>query len=111
MAAGIYNITVDQGSDYSTTLVVSGQTLDGYSARGQVRPSIGSETLSAEFTFTITGGTSTGGTILAELTNIETKKMLPGTYVYDIEVFNTTTNKAVRLIQGTVTVVGGVTQS
>ena len=91
--------------------MVSGQTLDGYSARGQVRPSSGSDTLSAEFTFTITGGTSTGGTILAELTNIETKKMLPGTYVYDIEVFNTTTNKAVRLIQGTVTVVGGVTQS
>lgn len=110
MPAGTYNITLDQGSDYSTTLQIGGQDLDGYGARGEVRPSPGSDQLLASFTCTVSGGSSTGGTIVAELTHKETKKLPAGTHAYDIEVFNTSTDKVVRLIEGTVTVRPGVTK-
>lgn len=111
MASGLYNITIDQGTDYSTNMVISGQSLDGYTGRGQVRPFAGSDTLSAEFNITITGATSNGGNILAELAAEDTKTMTAGTYFYDIEIFNSSLNNTVRLLRGNVVVIGGVTQS
>jgi len=57
MAAGKYNITIDQGSDFSIQLTVkesgSAKNLTGYSARAQLRPTQTSSTLSATFTTTI----------------------------------------------------------
>ena len=48
MAAGKYNITIDQGSDYSLQLTVKenavAKDITGYSVRGQLRPSITSST-------------------------------------------------------------------
>tara|TARA_Y100000356_G_C11124208_1_gene216404 strand:+ start:170 stop:505 length:336 start_codon:yes stop_codon:yes gene_type:complete len=111
MTAATYDITLDQGSDYSTTLQVSGQTLDGYGARGQIRPNARSDQLSAEFSCTVTGGTSIGGTVEASLTHTQTSELTLASYSYDIEVFNTTTDKAVRLVQGKIFVNPGVTRT
>ena len=110
MAAGIYNITIDQGGDSSHTFVISGQTLDGYGARAHLRRSETSPNLLAEFTCTVSNASSNGGTILMELSFEDTKDILGGNYKYDLEVFNTSTNKTVKLIRGTATVLPGVTK-
>ena len=49
MSAGNYNISIDQGSDFSLQLTVqesgSAKNLTGFSVRGQLRPTIDSSTL------------------------------------------------------------------
>ena len=110
MAAGTYNITLDQGSDFEISLAVSGQDLTGFTARGQIRPTPQSDILYGEFDFTISSPTSTGGTIAMSLPSFVSRNIPPGTFVYDVEVRNDSTRKAVRLIQGNITVVQGVTR-
>ena len=69
MAAGKYNITIDQGSDFSIQLTVkesgSAKNLTGYNARAQLRPTQTSSTLSATFTTTITN--ASGGVMTMSL--------------------------------------------
>jgi len=110
MSAGIYNIEIDQGSDFETNLTVDGTSLDGYSARGQIRATIRSAAVLGEFDFTITGATSTGGTIEMSLPNYISRDMPAGIHVYDVEIYNDTTRKALRLLKGTCTIVQGVTK-
>lgn len=110
MAAGIYNITIDQGGDSSHSFVVSGQTLDGYGARAHLRRSETSPTLLAEFTCTVSNASANGGVILMELSNKQTIDILGGNYKYDLEVFNDTTEKIVKLLRGNVEVLAGVTK-
>jgi len=110
MSAGIYNIEVDQGSDFEVTLAVAGQTLDGFSARGQIRPVAQSTTVLGDFDFTITNPSSTGGDITMSLPNFVSADIPAGTYVYDVQVFNDTTRKVARLIQGNCVVKQGVTR-
>ena len=110
MSAGTYNIQIDQGSDFEVTLAVSGQTLDGYSAKGQIRSTPQSETVLGDFDFTISGESSTGGDITMSLPNYVSIDIPAGVHVYDVQVFNDTTRKNVRLIQGTCTIIQGVTR-
>ena len=110
MSAGIYNIEIDQGSDFEINLTIAGQNLDGYSVRGQIRPTKTSDVLLASFTTEVSGGSSTGGDVKVTLPNYESAAIPGGVYVYDLEAFNDTTRAAVRILQGTVTVLDGVTR-
>ena len=110
MSAAIYNIDIEQGSDYETTLVVSGQDLVNFSARGQIRTTPTDPKILGEFSFSIASPTSQGGTITMTLPNYESDKIPAGNYVYDVEVFNSTSRKVKRLIKGTVRVDSGVTR-
>ena len=110
MAAGKYNITIDQGSDFSIQLTIkeSGVTknLTGYNARAQLRPSITSTTLSGTFTCTITN--AAGGIATMAMGYATTAALVPGKYFYDLEVY--TGSVVQRLIQGNATVRGEVTR-
>ena len=71
------NLVVDQGADFSGNLTV---TTDGSTAH--VRPSYSSSTLTAEFTTAIV--TATSGIYKLSLTDVQTKAIDAGRYVYDV---------------------------
>lgn len=88
MAAGSYNITIEQGSTYKRTLTIKNGglpvdiSLD--SLRGQVRKRYKSATPEASFTFTfVTDGTD--GQVEMKITAEETAAMDSGDLVYDVE--------------------------
>lgn len=110
MAAGKYNIRIDQGSDFSIQLTVkesgSAKNLTGYSVRAQLRSSITSSSIAATFTCTITNAAN--GVITMGLPASTTTGLSAGSYVYDLEVV---TGSAVqRLIEGTATLRAEVTR-
>jgi len=110
MSAGTYNITIDQGSDFSLQLTIqeggSAKNLSGFSVRGQIRPTIDSSTLTASFTGTVTNASS--GICTVSLPYTTTDDISAGTYQYDIELYTDSTVQ--RLLQGTATVKGEVTR-
>lgn len=110
MSAGNYNISIDQGSDFSLQLTVqesgSAKNLTGFSVRGQMRPTIDSSTLTASFTGTVTNASNGICTITLPYTT--TTSINVGQYYYDVEIY--TASSVQRLIQGTATVRGEVTR-
>ena len=110
MSAGTYNITIDQGSDFSLQLTIqeggSAKDLTGFSVRGQLRPTIDSSTLTASFTGTVTDASN--GICTISLPYTTTDDISAGSYQYDVELYTASTVQ--RLIQGTATVKGEVTR-
>ena len=110
MSAGNYNISIDQGSDFSLQLTVqesgSAKDLTGFSVRGQMRPTIDSSTLTASFTGTVTNASS--GICTISLPYTITTDITVGQYAYDIELYTVSTVQ--RLLQGTATIKGEVTR-
>ena len=112
MAAGTYDIVIDQGSDFSTQIVIKQNdvvvSLSTHSVRGQIRPTPTSSTLTATFTCTITDAAA--GTFKFELSNSTTASIDAGKYYYDIELVNTSTGVVTRLLQGVARVTPEVTR-
>jgi hypothetical protein len=112
MPAATYNLTIDQGSDYTLSLVVKEngavKNLTGYSARAQMRERKHSDTLSASFTCTIPSPGS-GGVILS-LPNGSSKVLSAGTYFYDLELYTNADALVTRLLEGQVTLRQEVTR-
>lgn len=112
MAAGTYNILVEQGSTFSQKVTVkedgSPRDLTGYSARAQMRPTRTSSTLTATFTCTIS--TPSNGEILMELSPAVTSEIADGRYYYDLEIYTNGDGIVTRLLQGEVTVSPEVTR-
>lgn len=112
MAAGTYDIVIDQGSDFSTQVVVeqndSAVVLSNHSVRGQLRPTPTSSSLTATFTCNITDASN--GTFKFELSNSTTAAIDAGKYYYDIELVNTSTSVVTRLLQGVARVTPEVTR-
>lgn len=107
------NIIIDQGTDYSTTLTVTGDDglatdLTDYSAAGQIRKHYSSSTAAAEFTISFSTDRS-DGLITASLPRSVTEAMAAGRYVYDIEL-TSNGDKRTRLVEGIATVTPQVTQ-
>lgn len=112
--AGIYNITMDQGAQWTLTVVYDNNNgtpidLTGYTARMQVRPKFGADnavlTLSS-----VSGGiviTPLTGTLNLTATTAQTADIPGGFYVYDLEIDNA--GIVTRLMQGSVTVRDQVT--
>jgi|TARA_B110000858_G_scaffold184735_1_gene226207 hypothetical protein len=102
MAAGRYNIVVDQGSDFALQFTVKSDgtatNLTGYSARAQLRERPHTGTVTATFTCTIVSASA--GTIKMALTNEVTKAITPKKYYYDLEIYTTNDAAVTRLLQG-----------
>ena len=106
------NISIDQGSDFTSTVTVEGSdgivfNLTGYTARGQIRKSYTSTT-SVNFSASINSPTQ--GTIQLTLTSAQTGAMKAGRYLYDVEVVQTSTGKVIRVVEGQVEVNPRITQ-
>ena len=118
------NLTIDQGSDFSATVDVlasNGQLFDltGYTARSQIRKNFVTSTITANFICT---HNDNGGKITLELPNADvvdgttvtqvgTNSIEPGRYLYDVEIVsNASTPLVTRVLEGTITVTGGITK-
>lgn len=110
--ASVYNLAVDQGADFSTTIQANddegeARDLTGLTGRGQLRRSYFS---SSNVQFTISIPTPSSGEINIELSNAQTANLKYGRYVYDIELANTAAGTVERILEGIVTVYPEVTK-
>lgn len=116
MAAGSYDITIEQGATFSKTLVYkdsAGVAMDLTTvtvARAQMRATAASAT-AVNFTVVVSGS-PTLGTLLWTMSATNTAALTPTTtdWVYDLEI-EYSTGVVKRLIEGSVTVVAEVTRS
>ena len=106
------NLTIDQGTDYYSTVSVEGSNglpydLTGHTARGQIRKNYTSSTY---YTFVVTINRPLQGEIEIEVGNAVTAVMKPGRYVYDIEITESLTGDRTRVVEGQVEITPGVTR-
>lgn len=106
------NISIDQGSTFSSTITVEGPDglvfdLTGYTVRGQIRKSYSSTSFTA---FTATVLSAVNGTITAGLSAQQTLALTAGRYRYDVEVVQTSTGNVTRVVEGQVEISAGVTK-
>jgi len=111
MSAGKYDITIEQGSDFSLQLTVQdggvAKNLTGYSVRGQIRATVDASAIAASFVGTIADPASSG-VMTISLPYTTTDDIAPGLYNYDIELY--TASSVQKLIKGSATVLGEVTR-
>jgi len=110
--ATVYNIAVDQGSDFTTTMNLTNddgvnRDITSYTARGQLKRSF-SSTSNVAFTTAISN--PTGGEVVISLSNAKTANLKYGRYVYDVELVSTGTGNVERILEGIVTVYPEVTK-
>lgn len=103
------NLIIDQGTDYSTTIMLTDVddnqvSLTGFTANAQMRKTY---TSSNSVAFTVTLNESFGEVILS-LTDTQTANIVAGRYVYDVVL--TSNNITSRVIEGIVTVTPRVTR-
>jgi hypothetical protein len=102
MTAATYDITIDQGSDFSLQFTVkqndAPQDLSLYQARAQLRPSRTSDTLTASFTCSLPDAVN--GVVKMDLGNAVSSAISPGMYYYDLEIYTAGDAAVNRLIQG-----------
>lgn len=96
------NISIDQGSNFGSTVTVEGSdgitfNLSGYTARGQIRKSY---TSSTAISFSIAINSPTQGKIQLTLTAAQTAAMKAGRYLYDVEVVQTSSGQVTRVVEG-----------
>ena len=112
MAAGVYDITVEQGATFEMELTWKDSTgasvvLTGYSARMKARRTYTDTTV----LFSLTSGSeivlTSPGSIRVTIAASATAAYTPGAYVYDLEMVNGST--VYRLVQGKCTVSPEVT--
>ena len=107
------NIIIDQGTDFTTTLTVTGDDgsvtdLTGYSANGHIRKHYTSSTATV---FDVSFGTPrSDGQLTISLGRTTTENMEAGRYVYDVELTSAANNRS-RLVEGVVTVTPQVTKA
>ena len=105
------NITIDQGTDFSSNIDVTdadGDTvnLTGYTVKGQIRKSYQSST-AVDFTCTVSNAAA--GIITIALTAAQSNGMKAGRFVYDVEMTSSGGAKT-RVLEGQVEITPGVTQ-
>jgi len=119
------NLTIDQGADFTATVDVKqadGQAfnLTNHTARGQMRKNFSTTTVTAAFVCTVPNPTLGQITLKlpnanvvdgATVTQVGTNSIEPGRYLYDIEIEDNSVPAIVtRVVQGTITVTGGITR-
>ena len=113
MAATTYNITIDQGSDFTLNFTVntSGGTavnLSTYSVRSHLRKKKEDSSPAVQFTGTVSSAVN--GQAKITLTNAQTKNLAAGLYLYDVEIFTNNDAEVIRLFQGTANVTRSITR-
>ncbi len=111
MTAGKYDITVEQGSDFSLTLTVkeggSVKDLTGFTARGSMRKTFDDATA---HDFTFTSDYDATGILVMKMAHTATDDLDAGFYVYDVELVHSGNNTVQRLIEGKAEVTREVTR-
>ena len=112
MAAGKYDIVIDQGSDFAIEVQIQQNSanvnLSTHSARAQLRPTPTSSTKTADFTCSIVNASQ--GKIKMSLGNTVTANISNGKYYYDLELVNSSDSSVTRLIEGVARVTPEVTR-
>ena len=112
MAAGKYDIVIDQGSDFAIEVQIQQNSanvnLSTHSARAQLRPTPTSSTKTADFTCSIVNASQ--GKIKMSLANSVTANISNGKYYYDLELVNSSDSSVTRLIEGVARVTPEVTR-
>ena len=112
MAAGKYDIVIDQGSDFAIEVQIQQNSanvnLSTHSARAQLRPTPTSSTKTADFTCSIINASQ--GRIKMSLGNSVTANISNGKYYYDLELVNSSDSSVTRLIEGVARVTPEVTR-
>jgi len=113
MTAAVYNLVIDQGSDFAINLTIkelgSIKNLTGYSARAQMRSSRSASSVAATFTCTVLTP-PTNGIVKMQLGNSASSGIAAGRYFYDLEIHTNADAVVRRLIQGEVTLNPEVTR-
>ena len=117
MAAGIYNFTIEQGATFTRTFKYKQSDgtpfdLTEYSARMDIRTSIGGDLLASTSTGTITltvGGTN--GEIDLTITPSVSSTFTFDTAVYDLEIFTSGNTIVNRLLSGKIKLSKEITTS
>jgi hypothetical protein len=112
MTAAVYNLVIDQGSDFAVQLALaedgSVKDLTGYSARAQLRLKKTSVEKAADFTCIVTN--PSGGVVSMQLNNTITASLAAGIYYYDLELFTAGDTIVTRLLEGQATITQEVTR-
>ena len=102
MAAGRYDIVIEQGTDFALEAVVKqdGTPIDltGYDSRAHLRPKKGSDTLTQAFTCTMVD--IANGRMKMSMANADSKSISPGRYYYDWEIFTSGDALVSRVLEG-----------
>jgi len=111
--AKVNNLYIDQGSDYTTIVVVESDTelpfdLTDYTATSQMRKSFGSS-YSHDFTCTIVDALS--GEIHLSLLGDDSSTIRPGRWLYDVEILHTVTGEKRRVCEGQVIITPEITKT
>ncbi len=113
MTAAVYNLVIDQGSDFAINLTIKElgaiKDLTGYSARAQMRSSRTASTVAATFTCAVLLP-PTDGIVKMQLGNAASSAIPAGRYFYDLEIHTNADAVVRRLIQGEVTLNPEVTR-
>ena len=117
MSAAKYNLTIDQGSDFSLTLNIKedgvNKNLTGWLARGHLRESMDT---AQHWAFDFSGTTfDENGNLVIKLAhdvtaNNDNTELGEGNYFYDMEIYKTSTDEVKRIMQGKATVTRQVTR-
>lgn len=104
--ATVSNLAIDQGTDYSVTIVVnddsgSARDLTNYTGRAQMRRSYYTN---SNVTFLVEINNPADGEVELSLTAAQTTAIKAGRYVYDVELVNTTSSTVERIVEGIITV-------
>ncbi len=107
MTAARYDLTIDQGSDFSLELTVkdsgSAKNLTDWSARSQLRSSKNSASAAASFSAVVASALE--GKLTMSLPHHVSDDLTSGLYYYDLEILETgnsgSTIQVSRLLQGT----------
>ena len=104
------NLTVDQGTDFSSAIDVTDSdgdpvSLVGYTVAGQIRKHYNSST---KVDFVATVSNATAGIVSLSLSAATTNAMKAGIYVYDVEIDLNGTKT--RVLEGQLEVTPGVTR-
>lgn len=113
MTAAKYDLEIDQGSSFSIAITVREndaiKSLDGFTARAQMRPSIDSpDSQKTDFTFDTSNFNN--GIIIMKLAHTVSTDLTAGVYFYDLEIVSTDSTSVTRLMQGKVTIHPEVTR-
>lgn len=110
--ANISNLYIDQGSDFSTLITVQSASglplnLTGYTVAAQMRKSFSS---SQFHTFTCEVADAPTGKIRVSLSAAATEDIVPGRWLYDVEITQTSTGKKKRVVEGIAVITPQITQ-
>ena len=110
MPAGKYNLVLDQGSDYATTLTLkkSGSAIDltDFTARAHIRATKESTNY---VPFTMTFPDRAAGQVTMTLPSATSSSMAAGSYVYSLEI-ESAAGAVTRLIEGSLTLTREITR-